>query len=84
MGAGESVYVRNQEQFVRANRDIYKEVLSGYSQAQIDGKLRQQYAGTDNHSRNEYSYINNRDWNNAVSYVSSRTSASSYHYDNDY
>ena len=47
MGAGESVYVKNQEAFVRENRDNFKKQLSGYTNSQIDGKLRQLFAGTD-------------------------------------
>jgi hypothetical protein len=69
MGAGESVYVRNQEQFVRANRESFKKELKGYTQLQIDGKLRQLYARTDDRRENEWSYTNPTDWNRAKSKI---------------
>ena len=62
MGAGESVYVQKQEAFVRENREAFKKHLSGYSHRQIEGKLRQLYAGTDNSKENQYSYINPENW----------------------
>jgi hypothetical protein len=65
MGAGESVYVQKQEAFVRQNRDAFKKELTGYSNRQIEGKLRQLYAKTDNSKENESSYINHNSWNNA-------------------
>ena len=65
MGAGESVYVQKQEAFVRENREAFKKQLTGYSRMQIDGKLRQLYAGTDNSRENQYSYINADKWEKA-------------------
>ena len=65
MGAGESVYVQKQEAFVRENREAFKKQLSGYSRGQIDGKLRQLYAGTDRTKDNHYSYIAPEKWNSA-------------------
>ena len=65
MGAGESVYVQKQEAFVRENREAFKKQLSGYSRGQIDGKLRQLYAGTDNSRENHYSYISPEKWEKA-------------------
>ena len=71
MGAGESVYVQKQEAFVRENRERYKNCkhLSGYSQLQIEGKLRQLYAGTDTSYDNRNSYINSTTWNKVRSSV---------------
>jgi hypothetical protein len=69
MGAGESVYVQKQEAFVRENREAFKKHLSGYSHRQIEGKLRQLYAGTDNSKENQYSYINAENWKKAKSSV---------------
>lgn len=69
MGAGESNYVQNQEAFVRENRSNFKSHLSGYTQTQIDGKLRQLYAGTDTTSRNNWSYINPEKWKKVKSSV---------------
>lgn len=69
MGAGESVYVQKQEAFVRENRDNFKKHLSGYSQRQIEGKLRQLYAGTDKSFENQYSYINEHNWRSACNKV---------------
>jgi hypothetical protein len=69
MGAGESVYVQKQEAFVRENREAFKKQLTGYSRMQIDGKLRQLYAGTDNSRENQYSYINADKWNKVKSSV---------------
>jgi len=69
MGAGESVYVQNQEAFVRENRSSFKSQLSGYTQTQVDAKLRQLYAGTDTSSRNNWSYINPNTWEKAKSSV---------------
>lgn len=69
MGAGESVYVQNQEAFVRENRSKFKSQLTGYTQMQIDGKLRQLYARTDNNRDNSGSYINDETWNRAKSSV---------------
>ena len=48
MGSGQSAYVQKQEEFVRANRDNFKKELKGYNTYQVEGKLRQLYAGTDN------------------------------------
>ncbi len=62
MGGGESVYVQNQETFVRENRSKFKSQLSGYTQTQIDGKLRQLYARTDTIKENKGSYINDIKW----------------------
>jgi len=69
MGAGESVYVQKQEAFVRENREAFKKQLSGYSRGQIDGKLRQLYAGTDISRENQRSYICAEKWKNAKSSV---------------
>ena len=69
MGSGESVYVQKQEAFVRENRETFKKQLSGYSQRQIEGKLRQLYAGTDNSRENQYSYINEENWRKAKSSI---------------
>ena len=69
MGAGESVYVQKQEAFVRENREAFKKQLSGYSQRQIEGKLRQLYAGTDKSRENHYSYICPDKWNKARSQI---------------
>jgi hypothetical protein len=66
MGAGESVYVQDQERFVRDNVEQFKKVLpEHYSKSQIKGKLRQLYAKTDNHNDNKHSYISNYEWNKA-------------------
>ena len=57
MGAGESMYVKNQEKFVKANIDNLKQVLpKRYYKQQIEGKLRQLYARSDslNHNKNTY------------------------------
>lgn len=71
MGAGESVYVQKQEAFVRENREKYRNspYLKEYNQAQIDGKLRQVYAGTDTSRENQWSYINPTTWNNVRSTI---------------
>lgn len=69
MGGGESVYVQNQETFVRENRSKFKSQLSGYTQTQIDGKLRQLYARTDTIKENKGSYINDIKWQQAKSSV---------------
>jgi hypothetical protein len=69
MGSGESVYVQKQEAFVRENREAFKKELIGYSQLQIEGKLRQLYAGTDRIKENEWSYVNPTNWNKARSAV---------------
>lgn len=69
MGSGESVYVKNQEAFVRENRANFKSQLPGYTSGQIDGKLRQLYAGTDTKKENSWSYINASKWNDAKSKV---------------
>jgi hypothetical protein len=66
MGAGESVYVQKQEAFVRENREAFKSHFGDkYSRPQIEGKLRQMYAGTDQHKENKFSYINEHTWNDA-------------------
>jgi hypothetical protein len=63
MGAGESVYVQNQERFVNNNINNYKKVLpSHYSNSQIKGKLRQLYANSDTCQRNKNSYIVDYEW----------------------
>jgi hypothetical protein len=63
MGAGESVYVQDQEKFVRANIDRYKAVLPDrLSRNQIAGKLRQLYANSDTVRENQHSYILSHDW----------------------
>lgn len=69
MGAGESVYVQKQEAFVRENREAFKKQLPNYSNRQIEGKLRQLYAGTDNSRENQYSYICADNWKKARSSV---------------
>lgn len=62
MGGGESKYVQSQEKFVRENYNIYKEKLPNYNRFQIEGKMRQLYAGTDERKENKYSYINYEEW----------------------
>jgi hypothetical protein len=63
MGAGESVYVQNQERFVNANVEIYKKGLPNhYSRSQIKGKLRQLYANSDTSKDNKNSYILDHVW----------------------
>lgn len=67
MGGGQSSYVSHQEYYVQNNRDIVKNQLKhfdrNYTKTQIDNKLRQHYAGTDNSYENYNSYINHDDWN---------------------
>jgi hypothetical protein len=66
MGSGESVYVQNQERFVRDNLENYKKNLpSHYGNSQIKGKLRQLYANTDTKYENKRSYIMDDEWNKA-------------------
>jgi hypothetical protein len=66
MGAGESVYVQNQERFVNSNVEIYKKGLpEHYSRSQIKGKLRQLYANSDTSKDNKNSYILDHVWKNA-------------------
>jgi len=66
MGAGESMYVKNQEKFVKANIDNLKQVLpKRYYKQQIEGKLRQLYARSDSLNHNKNTYINDYDWNKA-------------------
>ena len=66
MGGGDSKYIQDQERFVRENVEVYKNVLpKHYSQSQINGKLRQLYANTDNSYDNKNSYISNYEWNKA-------------------
>ena len=50
MGAGESTYVINQENFVKQNFQNVKSQLpyGSYNDAQIKGKLREQYAKNKN------------------------------------
>jgi hypothetical protein len=63
MGAGESIYVQDQERFVRENVENYKNALPNhYSHSQIKGKLRQLYANTDTRNENKYSYISSYEW----------------------
>jgi len=63
MGAGESIYVQNQERFVRENVENYKNALPNhYSHSQIKGKLRQLYANTDTRNENKHSYISSYEW----------------------
>jgi len=69
MGAGESVYVKNQEAFVRENRSKFQVHLKDYTQTQIDGKLRQLYSRTDTHKENNWSYINPDKWQKVKSSV---------------
>ena len=80
MGAGESVYVQKQEAFVRENRDKFRKELPEYSRGQIEGKLRQMYAGTDNLKCNERSYINSNSWNKSRSNVSVSYPENKYYY----
>lgn len=73
MEFGDYSYLEKQEFFVMNNRDKLKEYLDEnsritYNITQIDSKLRQYYAGTDNSERNRGTYINNNDWNNAKKY----------------
>jgi len=81
MGAGESVYVQKQEAFVRENRDNFKKQLPEYSRGQIDGKLRQLYAGTDKTYENRFSYINEQKWKKACLNVSVKHPRNVYIYD---
>ena len=69
MGSGQSAYVQKQEEFVRANRDNFKKELKGYNTYQVEGKLRQLYAGTDNHKENKWSYISPDNWEKARSKI---------------
>ena len=68
MGASQSDYVIHQEEFVRNN---YKKVADelkyieknySYSRGQIEGKLRQCYAGTDTTYDNRNSFITQYNW----------------------
>lgn len=65
MGGGDSKYVQAQEEFVRNNYDSYKKELPNYSRLQIQGKLRQLYARSDEITENRFSYINETTWKNA-------------------
>jgi hypothetical protein len=69
MGCGESVYVKQQEEFVCKNRTNFNKQLKGYTQTQIDCKLRQLYAKTDCNDNNQWSYVNPTDWKKAKSSV---------------
>lgn len=69
MGAGESVYVKNQEAFVRENRSKFQSQLKGYTQTQVDGKLRQLYARTDTNKENNWSYVSPDKWQKVKSSV---------------
>ena len=66
MGAGDSKYVQDQERFVNANVENFKQVLpSNYSRSQIKGKLRQLYANSDIIKDNRNTYIADDIWKNA-------------------
>lgn len=65
MGGGDSKYVQAQEEFVRNNYNLYKKELPDYSRLQIQGKLRQLYARSDEITENRFSYINEITWKNA-------------------
>lgn len=65
MGGGDSKYVQAQEEFVRNNYNLYKKELPDYSRLQIQGKLRQLYARSDEMTENRFSYINETMWKNA-------------------
>lgn len=65
MGGGDSKYVQAQEEFVRNNYNLYKKELPNYSRLQIQGKLRQLYARSDEITENRFSYINEITWKNA-------------------
>jgi len=67
MGSGESTYIKNQETFVKKNREIFSNSLNTggkykYTQTQIECKLRQLYSNTDMNKKNEWSYISPKDW----------------------
>lgn len=66
MGGGDSKYVQDQERFVNANVESYKNALpSHYSRSQIKGKLRQLYANSDTSRDNRNSYILDHVWQDA-------------------
>jgi hypothetical protein len=66
MGGGDSRYVQDQERFVNANVEKYKNTLpSHYSRSQIKGKLRQLYANSDTSRDNKNSYILDHVWQDA-------------------
>ena len=68
MGGGDSKYVQDQERFVNANVDNFKQALpEHYSRSQIKGKLRQLYANSDTSRDNRNSYILDNVWNAAKS-----------------
>ena len=63
MGGGDSKYVREQEIFVKNNYEEFKNKLpERYCRRQIEGKLRQLYANSDNCKDNRGSYINEYEW----------------------
>jgi len=71
MGSGNSRYVEDQERFVRQNYQQYRNVISkDIGQLQIEGKLRQLYASSDECDRNRNAYILSYDWKTAKSKVS--------------
>lgn len=86
MGAGESVYVQKQEAFVRANRDEFLNKLNNnggnyrYSKLEVEGKLRQLYAGTDTQKKNEWTYINPQNWNYVKSNINIKYPTNKYYY----
>jgi len=70
MGAGQSRYVEQQEQFVKNNYHKYKNELgNNYSRPQVEGKLRQLYANSDTSRENRNSYILDYKWNEVKSRI---------------
>lgn len=75
MGGGQSMYIEDQERFVRENLQRFKNEVNNnetrymtpyrYNDEQVRGKLRQLYHKTDNLKENNRSYINETTWNNA-------------------
>jgi|UniRef100_A0A6C0LEM8 hypothetical protein len=66
MGGGNSRYVDDQEAFVRANYERYKQVVpQRIGPSQLRGKLRQLYASSDTLRENRNSYILGDDWEKA-------------------
>lgn len=65
MGGGYSIHIEKQERFVRDNYQDFKDKLPEYSQEQIEGKMRQLYAGIDEDYENRNSYIIQHNWTNA-------------------
>ena len=68
MGSSQSIYVEQQERYVRNNYNKVANELKNveknytYSRGQIEGKLRQCYAGSDLSFDNRNSYITQYNW----------------------